>query len=787
MAFEKRSSLLSVLICLTLLSIAAQLSLFVIHNHTTDVLDAFVGSSIPANFFHHAILLPVIEFFSLQVAAYLLFIAFIWFITMACSEVLSLPAYGLGIFFWLCASLVVFGLNAQFFPDSFFAVGLPSLLATKAVLLLTLLILGLATALAYYQLIRRRRYRRLGLIFFSLVGLTLLASLVNDFSAQTRYHVTGTPAKPNIILIGLDSLRPDYTGYFGSALNHTPHIDQFLRKAVTFKEVYTPLARTFPAWVSILTGKHPKNSHARINLGYAAPVVTNDTLARQLKAANYATIYATDEKRFSNITEDYGFDQLIGPSMGLNDFILGGLSDFPLTNLLVNLPIGRFLFPYNYANRAAAITYEPDRFLQLVKAGLQRREDKPLFLALHFCVTHWPFTWANDRQPVHLMMNERYRSSVAKVDQQLGDLLQILKENGLLGNSIVVLLSDHGTSFGLPGDRLLDQRHYHGDPARLKWVTVNQLSQPDGDSLDLEKSYSLNTAYGQGTDVLSLKQYQVLLAFQYLVSAVPANAGIDHLVSMERTSKAYARIQQGESRFSPLRTPHREKLTGTADFASSARNSIASLFPAHAVQERGSLLDIAPTLLALLHLPPMKQMDGLSLVPFLFKAGKAALPARPLYLETGYSVSELETNKIEVEKVISRTIHLYQVNPENGYLYIKPSADAAVLENKQRAILFGPWLLARYPALQRTRLIRSRGSLDFKTEVQPAYYLLANIQTGEWTMELDTTFAKKAPVAELRKKLKAFYGGELLLLDINNSLSPSLHAVGGGKGKGREV
>jgi hypothetical protein len=57
-------------------------------------------------------------------------------------------------------------------------------------------------------------------------------------------------------------------------------------------------------------------------------------------------------------------------------------------------------------------------------------------------------------------------------------------------------------------------------------------------------------------------------------------------------------------------------------------------------------------------------------------------------------------------------------------------------------------------------LARRNGVFALKTEVQPAYYLLANVQSGAWTVGLDTHFAKKAPVGELKKLLKTFYGEE---------------------------
>ncbi|HSW70517.1 MAG TPA: hypothetical protein VLH77_00885, partial [Gammaproteobacteria bacterium] len=294
-------------------------------------------------------------------------------------------------------------------------------------------------------------------------------------------------------------------------------------------------------------------------------------------------------------------------------------------------------------------------------------------------------------------------------DKQFASMMQILKENGLLENSLLIVLSDHGTSLGLPGDRFLEKKNYQGGPKRLNWVTLNRLSRPKGVGIDLKDNYSLNTAYGQGTEVLSLKQYQVLLAFEYF-----GNKG---------------------------RFP--------------------SLFPPHLVSVRASLLDLAPTILTFLRLPPMKGVDGVNLLPYLSNPFKTERKPRPLYLETGYSLSEIETDKIEVEKVLSHTIQLYQVNPKNGYLSVKPSAKPAVLENKQRAILLGPWLLARYPATQRMRLVRPEGKLRSEMYFQPAYYLLANLKTGQWTVGLDSSFAKQAPRTALLKSFKDFYAGEL--------------------------
>lgn len=712
---NKRPSLAFLLSSFTLLAVMAQVALFAIHSHVTELVDDLVKSSISSNMLHSAIVLPIAGFFSFQIFIYFIFIVWVWFIANNVGDGLKLSnraVYLSGIIFWITGFFAIFTLNNYFYPDSFFSQLMYPVLYERLnffIMVITSLIMLIATifALINSYLKKRNNKIRMGFLFLILASLFFPAydAIVFHFSESKILN-----SKPNIILIGLDSVRPDFIGYFGNKTIKTPNINQFLNQSAVFTDNYTPLARTFPAWISILTAKHPIHSQARSNLSESRPILHNPTLAQKFKQAGYETIYATDEKRFSNITRDYGFDKLIGPHMGLNDFILAGLSDLPLTNLLINLPIGRILFPYNYANRAAAITYEPNQFLHLVKLGLvNRSQQKPLFFTIHLCVSHWPFTWARDKQPYSYTMAERYRSSVEEVDRQLGDVMHMLKVNGLLKNSLVVLLSDHGTSVGLIGDRIISEKNYLGDRSLVKKIPVYRFDRASKDSLDFKKDYSINTAIGQGTDLLSLKQYQTVLAFR--------GFGIN--------------------------------------------------IPEHKIIQRTSLLDIAPTLLEIFHLTPLKNIDGQSQSAAIFAGKYHDETNRPFYLETGYSISEIETSNIEENKIIHRAIGFYAVNPD-GLIYVKPEADKLITRDKQRGIILGDWMLVRYPASKRTRLLlphrqalNQQSTVKMKYVIYPSFYVLVNLKTKQWTIGLDTAFAKKAPVSELLTKLKLYYADEI--------------------------
>jgi arylsulfatase A-like enzyme len=271
--------------------------------------------------------------------------------------------------------------------------------------------------------------------------------VIDGFSGAQK---SGDDDRPNVIIIGIDSLRTDYVRNPEHRL--TPALDDFFGESIQFSNALTPLARTFPAWVSIVSGRHPHTTRAVINLLPRDQIDTGQTLPSILAAAGYETVYSTDEVRFSNLDTTYGFNRLLAPPMGATDFVLGFFSDTPLSNVLVNTQVGKWLFPYAYANRAVAKTYDPDTFLEWIDGEVDF--ESPTFLAVHLTLTHWPYSWAT---PANLPAtaasaatvaeegNRRlYDIAVDRVDRQFGELMENLKRKGALENAIVIVLSDHG-------------------------------------------------------------------------------------------------------------------------------------------------------------------------------------------------------------------------------------------------------------------------------------------------------------------------------------------------------
>jgi hypothetical protein len=713
------SKLFSTLLFMTITWIVIQVSLLAITAHSTSLIDTAVATTLTSQILGSSIFITgLIKFICAQVALYAIYLGLLWYLTVGISELLTLNAkttrmLGIALF---CVSLVfICAANSFLVPHSFFSLYFNNtffygnLIGTllQKILFCTGTILLVAGLLTLTNLIVSFYHHQVSLrhLIFSLFFAGAAYLIIHDQRQNTPVTTVGSASQANIIIIGIDAVRPDFIGFY-THKTYTPNIDNILRTGTNFAAAYTALPRTFPSWTGILTGAYPKNNNARGNNTDFGNLMIANTMPKIFQAAGYETIYSTDDTRFNNTNEAFGFDRVITPPMGINDFLIGTLNDFPLSNLIIPTALGKILFPYNYANHGPAITYAPNNFLQMLNGALQKRSAKPLFLAVHFTVTHWPFYWFNNRNYVDCSEVCRYQGGIEQGDVQLEKFLQTLKASHLLDHAVVVLLSDHGVSLGLHGDRAVAAANYQGDKINLKKLSVFQYANTPEFSLDLQHDFGIDTSHGYGGDVLSLKQYHALLAFK--------GYGVD-------------------------------------------------LGQPHTVTEPVMLMDIAPTLLALAHLQPLPHADGISLTPYFFNQTYPL--ARALFFESSFTLEEIEKEGISINKVLAKAVNLYRMDPHTGLLFFKNSAEHAMSINKQYAILQNNWLLAYYPPTEHPALVLDRltNQMIVKKNSIPAFQVLVNLKTGAWTTEFSTPFAQNSPVKELAAQLHDFYGNAVSL------------------------
>lgn len=281
-------------------------------------------------------------------------------------------------------------------------------------------------------------------------GVGLLA-ITAWMSHSNERQFPNTPERPHVILIGIDGWRLDALPQVMGRNDVMPNVSAFIEQSVWFERTATPIARTYPAWWTILTGQFPTSHGVRFNLIPDSRIRTDLRLPAQLQRRGYYRMFAMDERRFANIRPSQGFDQVIGPAMGAADFVLGSFADSPLSNILMNHQFSRYLFPFIAMNRAAYKTYDPSSFDRHLSRQIRKAPRRPLFLITHFELPHWPFRWATGPRGDRFFTDSGtdrafYFEALNRTDLQFKHLLTTLTEAGILENAIVVLLSDHGES-----------------------------------------------------------------------------------------------------------------------------------------------------------------------------------------------------------------------------------------------------------------------------------------------------------------------------------------------------
>lgn len=301
---------------------------------------------------------------------------------------------------------------------------------------------------------RSRRLRR------QAAGATLACGAsVAGYSALTAPG----PVRPfladrNVVIVGLDSLQMNRLAVGGSTAGLAPNISAFLAGSFRFDNAWTPLARTYPSWLSLITGRDPPHHGVRFNLmpdERLAP--DNPYLPAHLAAQGWTTFHATDETRFCILRERFGYERLLHPRMGVQDFVLASVFDFSAAGLARQCQLGHDLLPAIADNRASC-SYNPDIWARDLVAVLDEvPRDQPAFLSMHLCGNHWPFSapapWAHSG-------GDPVQSCIRMVDEQAGVVLRWLNDSGLLESAVIAMLSDHGDGWsGDPHDR----NNAHGD------------------------------------------------------------------------------------------------------------------------------------------------------------------------------------------------------------------------------------------------------------------------------------------------------------------------------------
>ena len=335
-----------------------------------------------------------------------------------------------------------------------------------------LLALGLATQFCRYARSRPPATplflgRSLAALVVTIVGINLAGMVFREpeaVSAGARMRPVSSQA-PNVLLIVLDTLRADRLSAYGYARPTTPNIDRLAREGVLFENAFATASWTLPSHASLMTGRYPYEHRAG-----SGPLDTRyPTLAAHLFAKGYATGGFVANLFYCSVRTGLarGFATYKDHFSTYGDMIW---RTFYGKMLLDRLPrLGYYDIPGR--KRATRVNEE---FLQWLEAN----HNTSFFAFLNYTEVHDPYippspyatkfsAHPNRGKYINSLLFPRdftggrllpreiiqdemdgYDNSLASLDAELGSLFTQLAALGLLDNTVVIITSDHGESFG---------------------------------------------------------------------------------------------------------------------------------------------------------------------------------------------------------------------------------------------------------------------------------------------------------------------------------------------------
>lgn len=260
---------------------------------------------------------------------------------------------------------------------------------------------------------RTKTKRRILFILFILIqsGFTLTD---NSFSALQREQ-TNT----NVLLITIDTIRPDRLSCYSTEYLKTPNIDALADRGVLFERAFAHNSITLPSHANILLGTTPlyhgvhDNAKFRINEDFL-------TMAEYLKDKDYST---------AAFIGAFSLDSRFGLNQGFD------------------------VYDESYPAQSSVIFVPPERKAEdVIESALDWLEEQnnKWFAWIHL----WdPHTLYQPPEPFATQYkDDPYSGEVAYVDSELKRIFDFLENENLKDSTLIILTGDHGESLGEHGE-----------------------------------------------------------------------------------------------------------------------------------------------------------------------------------------------------------------------------------------------------------------------------------------------------------------------------------------------
>jgi choline-sulfatase len=294
------------------------------------------------------------------------------------------------------------------------------------------------------------------------------------------------PERPHLVLVTIETLRPDHLSLFGYGRRTSPRLDELAASSLVFERAYAAAPATRLSLAALLSGRTPSSLRwlpqpAARAMRRLAP--ENPWLPLTLQRAGYRTLAVHTSFRAFTAVEGAGFDRgfdVYDTSTRL-DFVGGTMRGFPGNSQL-------------------------DRALALLDGEAER----PVFLWIHLVEPHYLYEQSPDVPSFGTDEIALYDAEIAEADRLLGRLSDALRERAMLDRTLLVVAGDHGEEFGEHGERFHTSNLYEPQvrtalvlrvpglpPRRVKEAVVLTDLAPTLESLLRLPSLALNASEGR--------------------------------------------------------------------------------------------------------------------------------------------------------------------------------------------------------------------------------------------------------------------------------------------------
>ena len=264
---------------------------------------------------------------------------------------------------------------------------------------------------------------------------------------------------PNVILILADDLGYGDLSCQGSVNDvRTPHIDTLATNGISFSQAYVTAPQCGPSRAALLSGRYQNRFGFESNEWAYNPGMPRSVplISELLKDHGYVTGYigkwGITSKRHS-YPPKRGFDESF--------WVQDGNVYFPDTPSKYNTQLHRDMEPVDLD------TYSTDAFGREAIDFIRRHEENPFFLFISYITPHEPMeAKASDLKRFAHIDDPLRRTTLAMIaclDDNVGRMLQVLKDRKLEEDTLIFFLSDNG---GYPGNGSLNTP-YRGTKSQL--------------------------------------------------------------------------------------------------------------------------------------------------------------------------------------------------------------------------------------------------------------------------------------------------------------------------------